>query len=574
MVKIKKSLKPIIEKLLEQQQNGKFAYQGLMAVGNYKDAVRELDDLLIADPASAEHRLSWILCQFALGDIPLLVLTAPLEEIFEKLKDNKDLYTFASGVYLEIGLALLNQDRSRLAVSLLDNAFYFIQQIELPKAIKLEVQELVTKAFKEEIIKAEKRRDSKQYLAEISEKLEKLSAVKFADDINSGDDVVKVKKDTTLEKTKTQGKNFSAKTLLADFDEKDDVKARYTNAFTMRDKTEADDLFGNINNLKNKKQNYLPIIAIVLLLTVTGMLAILSNIQGTQQQEEELQLAERFLEGAEGKNSEDVTTSNKPIEAVKESLVEKDDNQDARSDNPISLALKKVENRLNEGGKVLDFSKDEQANNKVAQQNNQGGNVGISPATQVPAYGKFYGDYGQAGYDVKRTEEFQRDSVGQQRIDASELQRGRDGRIYGPAVNEVEVNSKVTGGSYRDSADAGFNNKTTTQSRAQAGQALRTGQQITSHVTGAIVSPYAHAAQVGKNQNPRAVQVSQYPEPVDYQTIVEVTVLSAPSAVSKKIALLKSGSDIKVTSYMGAWLEIISHKGVRGYIYAQDAVRK
>ena len=110
-----------------------------------------------------------------------------------------------------------------------------------------------------------------------------------------------------------------------------------------------------------------------------------------------------------------------------------------------------------------------------------------------------------------------------------DLKVGRDGRLYGPPVDKDPYNSSNSGSSEPD---------------------LKT-------LDGKPVHSY---------------EVQNFAAPRRYRTIVLTRVLSAPSMVSSEVARLQADAKIVVISSMGPWLELRSKNGLRGYVYAQDAI--
>ena len=522
--------------------NPTLKYQTLLNNKDFSSAVGIIETLLLEESDNLGHRLSWILCQLELEQVPVLALCSPLEEIApllqKKLKtsvlSHHLLLPFAAGVYLKTGIVLINQQKLRLAVPIFEYAFDFANRLSLTKAEKESVRKLLLDIMQDEIAKAENRRDNAAYIKSLENSL-----VKFKKITITG---VEEKPSTAIREVPTpikeskgsgNGKNFSAKSLLQDFDK------NYDNAPTQSVK-----LTPGIKITSDSAAKKIGISCAAI-----GFLILLFIVEG------------RFL--FERSDSEiAVPNFNIDLRAevelpVLEPLKERHDPDAALG----AIALRKVEDRLQQLGKSLEDSikpsvdnhdankpdmdrppvETVQAVSKQPPQRPQR----LQPDIQ-PKYDQYYGNYDtydnpaeRVGYnnqnrdyrrlmprldaDTAASRKIDVIESGERRIDASELHRRPDGRVYGPPVGIVGVNKTV---------DAG----------------------------------------AGKNV--KGLYVEQFNPPVAYRTIVEVQVLSSPSAVSYPIADLPRGASIGVTATMGPWLEIVSEKGRKGYIYTQDAEKK
>ena len=508
-------------------------YQSLLNAKDFTSAIRIIETQLHTANNNLGYRLSWILCQLELEQVPVLALCSPLEEIFpllqaEALPDK--LLTFAAGIYLKTGTVLINQQKLRLAVPILENAFYFANQLNLTKAEKEQVLELLLNTIQEEITKAEKRRDNTTYIKSLEDSLSKFKQTVIKEEVSTEASQPASTRAVHVEEAERggvkkpkgkKGKNLSAKSLLQDFDKK------HVQTDSNPPKAPSTEPSPSVTK-KNPG-----------VLLVTGALMFLLLIVYNE--------FPKFSISSFGSSADKfaVLEMNAALAGdiqlpQLEPLRERHDPDAALG----AIALKKVEDRLQQLGKSLEDNIKE----NVKPENKPSDPIqAVSNKQQPdikPNYEQYHGNYGESshvvekiGYDntndrkltpnlnshtaaIRKVDVIER---GERSIEVSDLRRSPDGRVYGPPMNTVGVNKTVDSGARR---------------------------------------------------NIKSIYVEQFDPPVTYKTIVGVTVLSSPSAVSYGIADLPKGADIKVSATMGPWLEVISFKGRKGYIYTQDAVRK
>jgi hypothetical protein len=536
MQKIDQNLKSVVEKLL-QIESPQHDYQVLMNKRQFAEASAQIEELLLTDNIP-KHKLAWILCQFAWSQVPVVTLVSPLEEIFPQIQEQPDLFEFAGGVYLEIGIALIKQERLRLAVVVLEEAFSIIQRLErLSKAEKTKVLRLLIDTFQDELAKAERRREDKKYIEELNNKLETFQKTVIKE--SPASKVTEKPQATTRRPKKSSKKtqqNFSAKSLLQNFDEEDKKNSELKDEQEPKDTAIPADKHAKPQTQTLKLHHYLIIIVAGLSLGALFYFAI-QKVAVLEDIETNEYLALEMSSGLQ----DDLGLP------VLEPIKERHDTNAALG----AIALKKVEDRLQQGGRIIEFITKSNSANKVSEQPkvamrssapHQTSHSQNSYPEIVPKYEQYYGNYGEHKNADNSAQEYKDpDQVpnldpktaavrkvdiiesGERRIDTTGLYRDRDGRIYGDPSKTIDVNKTVNSGA---------------------------------------------------RKNIKSFYVQQYNPPIGYTTIVDVTVLSSPSAISYSIAELPKGSDIKVSAYMGPWLEIISYKGRKGYIYTQDAVKK
>ena len=71
----------------------------------------------------------------------------------------------------------------------------------------------------------------------------------------------------------------------------------------------------------------------------------------------------------------------------------------------------------------------------------------------------------------------------------------------------------------------------------------------------------------------RAYQVQEFSGERVYRTISPTKVMSAPSVMAKSVESLAPDTDLTVVAQVGYWLEVVSRRGQRGFVLAQDAVQ-
>lgn len=137
----------------------------------YSEALAEVETELSNSPQSLLAKLWWVRCQLAIGKVPFMALTAPLEEAYDSLRSSADLHPLSVQTYVEVATSLAAKKQYRISIHLLERALNFLDannagSVPLRRSMHNTLAELIN----EEILRAEKSRESKQYLQTLNDK--------------------------------------------------------------------------------------------------------------------------------------------------------------------------------------------------------------------------------------------------------------------------------------------------------------------------------------------------------------------------------------------------------------------
>lgn len=149
---------------------GDFPWKENLQREEYQQALDLVDEKLTEEPASVHAKLAWIYSQVGLGNVPITALSSPFEEIYPLLKNEPELSSFAFATAVQLSIRLVERKQLRLAALMLEHAL----ETASTSAEAVEVRGALLKVLQEEIERAERRRESKQYIASLGKRLEDL----------------------------------------------------------------------------------------------------------------------------------------------------------------------------------------------------------------------------------------------------------------------------------------------------------------------------------------------------------------------------------------------------------------
>lgn len=164
---------------------------------NYSEALKKIDAFLIDHPDDLNARLWWVQCQAESGSVPPTALSAPLEEILPKLKEENRLFEGSVAAFLRISLQLLEKKQTKLAALLLERAYDFAKKgRSLPVESREQIRETLLTTLKQERERAELKREAKPYISSIDSRIAEYS--KHETESPKAESVPQVKRNSRL----------------------------------------------------------------------------------------------------------------------------------------------------------------------------------------------------------------------------------------------------------------------------------------------------------------------------------------------------------------------------------------
>ena len=481
------------------EQAGGTSWTGAFTTGDYTKALQEIESTLNSTPDDAEGRLWWVRCQIETNTLPAMALTAPLEEIYEDLKAKPDSAELACETYALVTSLLLERSQTKIAYVMGERALEFANNASLLGNEERQlVADLYRKALEQEISRAESKLEDKDYIEGLKKNLNSIS-------------IVESKEKVVEEKPEEIPDTVSKKKVLTSKSIKEDILAA----------EEASDHEKNPNSLVDDRSHGR--FVFLLLLLIIGPVAAFSwyyfESEKMRREEEAQALLAKVAEQKRNAEREKFKEAQKEAEeAPPEESKSQEHNQ----------ALEAVQSRL----QSLNFE-----STPVPEPEPEP--TVEEPAYVPPAIQQARGIIETVQEQHELPDELKQKSPAispealsqhtvtdldrsQRAINSSRLNRGPDGKLYGPPP-EKNYSGRET------------------SPRTLDGKPL-----------------YAYEVEV-------------FNHPQMYVTITNTNVLDAPSGLAPVIAKLEDNSKIEATSKMGPWLEIRSKAGRRGFIYAQDA---
>ena len=161
----------------------------LATSGNYRDALPGIEiDLAAHSAISAEAvdestkclvRLWWVRAQLATDGMPLAALTTPLSEILGELKNLPELEPLAVSNFFLLSEELAKKKQTRLATVFADHTLGLMGA--RPRAERQALREFAARVYRDEITRAEAKREPDAYLKKLRTRLEELERAEPAE---------------------------------------------------------------------------------------------------------------------------------------------------------------------------------------------------------------------------------------------------------------------------------------------------------------------------------------------------------------------------------------------------------
>jgi hypothetical protein len=519
-----------------------FGWQESILKGDFQEALTSVEARLNELPDCPGTKLWWVRCQLELSRLPITALTAPLEEIYPRLKEAEALYVLSCYTFLKTAVGLLERNQSRLAVSMLERAVEFAglsEQVSYEEQLKLD--QFYLGCLDEEIKRAQQRRENKKYIDGLQEKRNVQSKKK---------PVAKPKKDKAAA-TKNNGKArkdiLNAKAIVTEAirpSEPAFVTAARDEGISAFSETakHPESLFSDeaeaARQADRRKASpvLLMILGTVMLVCLVligalsyGMLHIGGKQDITQRLAMEIRLVPNLAMafpaldnsaiGAAGSQAINATLDQvgKRLQQLAVSK-SKEETEQKNPDEAESSAKEEDQSALNSAKAKAVAKNTAPEEDELVSLSNLPPAKNAIPANRVPKpdAGKFANTkVEQVGTSPRKA------AVPQEGMDKG-IQVGTDGRVYGQP-------------------------KTADPAAENSGAKTLDGSQL------------------------RSYEVRQFNPPLRFRTITATEVLSAPSLLANSLAHLEAQTPVDVTAHMGQWLELRSSRGHVGYIYAQDA---
>ncbi len=159
-----------------------------IAAHDTKHALALLDAEVASSPTDLIARLWWVRCQLEASRVPLSVLTAPLEEMFPRVKGEADAHELGAVCFLAVAAKLRERAQLRLAISMLERSLQLIDNSKsFPEDEQRSILAFVIGVVEEEIsacsnraeVRSRKQAEEKsEYLKQLQRKLTDLQARK------------------------------------------------------------------------------------------------------------------------------------------------------------------------------------------------------------------------------------------------------------------------------------------------------------------------------------------------------------------------------------------------------------
>ncbi|MFN8388700.1 MAG: hypothetical protein U0136_00245 [Bdellovibrionota bacterium] len=499
---------------------------------NYAEALKLIEQELEHNPSDSELRLWWIALQLELNQVPLTALSSPLLEIFPTIKNDTRLQRPALGVLLSLTSRLAEKGSLRLGMVILEHAGELASLTEgLSGAQTADLHSYTLLYLREEIARAEGRRENKDYIARLKQKEQQLAT--------------KTPEPPKERKPKEKRKPLSAKTIYTAAEVEASRNDEHGGAplaeremnqleITPLPSVPVGTTDASLNRsaaseeLERKKtaRKSLAVGLIAAGFCFLGLKALYDLFSPHSSAGGELVLAMTTRVEVPG----ELSLPNAELNAH-DKLARKIESLGTSADQ-IGERIKQLTPKP--GDKSLDELSQDPGVDQAALSSKEASKLKPAQPDELASIdGPKTNDVQAAPVDARRTPRLDPAglaSIPVDRLDRTppppprpNLQVGPDGRVYGPPQDQDPAGAPEAG-------------------RALDGSPLR------------------------------SYEVQEFPEPQLYKTIASTNVLAAPSLLSSSVSRLERDTTIHVVSRMGQWLELRSNQGRRGYIFAQDAV--
>lgn len=512
-------------------------YYRLLDEKDWSAAQVILEKRITADPQFVPTRLCWILCQLELRTIPVTALSASLDELISAVQEDQKLHSLGFALYLKAAIELVRREQYKLAAIILEH-LRGLSEVVIAGPFQEELTAFIQQVIKEEIVRAQNRREDKSYIHLLEERLKVLEK-------SAG------RKDAKRNKRNVESGSkqpSSARAILQHQLAREQEVASAPNE--LRDEEKKREPW-------SARAVWLGVIVALLLCLAAAEKVLLPLIGGELREEQlavRLALEPRLEETG-------VFYLPMPSEMGHQQQINK----------VASMAFSRLQERIGkvaEGGIVVASSSVSSAaavSSSIAEASGAAASSASSAAGAEQAEQEErrrqqltsgVNDSSKRALLLDIQEDIKRQTQNSPRIgfEPEDDKRNQQElpRLDVEKIKETKVESL-------DSKD-GLPVKVTTDGLIQGGD-------------GRVYAKEPHSSDQPESSGTDRLSypVEEFGQPRKYKMIAASNVLSAPSSVSYVVGKLGRGDHVYVGAKMGPWLEIISERGRKGYVYAQDA---
>ncbi len=470
------------------------------------------------------EKIWWVRGQLATEGMPLAALTTPLSGIFEGLKNIPRLNSIACSSYFLLARQLAEKKQTRLAVLFYEHALEFASSLSLKDRTSL--RSLAAGVYRDELARAESKRESADYLAKLKSRAAELERVeKPKPEID--------RKASSSSDDQKPTLSISAKSIRsAEFSQK-----------SIRDEDELrtiSDVVKKPSSPSQVKGFVLGVACVVLLLAAWDFgfkdrqsQPIIVASSSSPESEKPVSTPSPTATPMPAPNAQPI--SNNSGSEFKE-VIEKAKAIDAKFDD-LGERLKNVTFKgIDKQKSIEELVKDPEVD-QAALKSKEATAAPKASASPTP------GDDALASLDGTKTNP---------QIDPGKVPMLDPNKLGSAPPIEIAV---PTGAKGTEPIEARDRNRDSIQPSLPQ--------------FGGPPDPKGRGMDGGPV---RSYPVERLSEAEVYRTITETNVLSAPSLLAQTVTRLPSETSVQVVSRVGQWLELRSVGGKRGFIYAQDAV--
>ncbi len=155
-----------------EAQKAQYPWHALVEEQRSEEALEAIEQQMKERPNDPICRLWWVRCQLEIDTLPTTALSAPLDELFDKLNELPELKALYCGTYLRTARKLVDKDQYRLAVVMLERALSLSDSISREDRSSLE--SFALQVVDDEIKRAQLRRENRSYISSLETKKELL----------------------------------------------------------------------------------------------------------------------------------------------------------------------------------------------------------------------------------------------------------------------------------------------------------------------------------------------------------------------------------------------------------------
>ncbi|MCC6933448.1 MAG: SH3 domain-containing protein [Deltaproteobacteria bacterium] len=522
-------------------------YCQLIRDKKWKEAQVILETALENDPQSVVAKLCWVLCQLELRSIPVTALSASLDELIVTVKEKPELHSIAFAVYLKSIIELVRREHFKLATVLFDHLRQLASVVKAEDGA-YDLWRFHIGVMKEEITRAEHRREDKAYLQGLKEKLSLLEKE------NIRPLKASVIKEAKIEK-KDNKQIVNSRSLLKKYQEEQvqiapDEMEEGSDVVTVV--APEKELYGGRLIYKRRHKWLSGGVIASFVLLIIAIDSSFFNFFATNHDPEELR--KRLV--MEPKVSSILNIYLPELSSSPE--------HEKQISALANMAFRKIQDRI---GKVPEGS----SVPEIASSSTSGAASSASAASSSAARSESgakqrqkiiegVNDSSRRAVLLEIQDDMQKQTQRMERLSSSAPEEDKRNREEMPRLRVEDI--KETKIESLDTKD-GRPIKVTTDGLVQSGD-------------GRVFSknPPLETAPAGTLPNGAVVQgytVEEFKQPQKYKMVTNANVLSSPSSISYVVGKIREGDTVHVGAKLGPWLEIISERGKKGYVYAQDA---